>query len=219
MRRSSAFLLLLLVCPSPFPRAEEAAARPLPESKAKALQELLTGAPLSERQRHNKIAKLSEILAWDPAARAKLLAEARDKARVQAVRDAREVLDKALAAAGDDAALVDRELKDADHARDAWEEIRKRGGPEAERLRSDPAARTRWVHQRGFTRGNRDDLAAAYVFCDEGFAAVPVEMARFLAAKGFSPEEGEILVLLMELKDQVVLRMAAEAKVAKPPSP
>lgn len=206
MRRAEAVLLLALASGAPAADALAREAPPPPDAKEAAVRELLVGSG-SERQRHNKVKRFAEIKAMREQERSRLLAEARGKAMATNRRGAKAALAAALAStSGRDA---DRLVRLAGHLREDWDALRDGDTPDVRRLRADRDAQAAWVHRRGFTRPGTDVPAAAFVFCDERFEPVPPAMRAFLSGLGFEPEEAEILVLAMELKEEVARRMAA----------
>jgi anaerobic selenocysteine-containing dehydrogenase len=126
------------------------------------------GAPLSERQRRNKVKRFAEIRAMREKERAALLAEARGKATAANRREAKAKLAAALSStSGRDA---DRLVRLAGHLREDWEALRGGDTPEVRRLRADRDAQTAWIHRRGFTRPGTDAalaLAMTHVLISE----------------------------------------------------
>ena len=182
--------------------------------KAAALRDLMTGANLSEISRANRLKRFHEIRGWDRKMLRKSLDEGREKALARIRKAAREAMETAFLKAGEDPRSVEALSKQAAKARDEWEALRKKGGPEIERLAASPEAQIQWVHRHGFTRSGSDAAAAGWIFSEERAEPVSPEMLKFLAAKGFSEEEAEVLVYLMDLEDQIASRMEAE-KAAK----
>ena len=78
-------------------------------SKAQSLRDLLTGAPLSETARDNRLKKFHEIRGWDKKALAKSLGEGRAKAEAAVRKAAREAMEQAFAKAGGDAAELSKQ--------------------------------------------------------------------------------------------------------------
>lgn len=201
--RGLALLLVLLALPV-LGREEAASEHP----RAAALREVMTGAPLSERQRDNKVKKFAETLALSPKALAALLADHKAKAREAFRRERKKAMEEAMARLVSHPDAVEALVRQAGKARDAWEAARE-GKP------LEGPARTLWLRKQGLTRPGAAEAAAPYVFSDEDFVAVPPAVMAWLAAKGFGPEEAEVVVLELELGDQVVARMEAE-KAARP---
>ena len=211
MRRASLVLLALLSVPAWGGEKEKMAeAEKALGPKAAALRDLMTGAALSSISRDNRVKKFHEIQGWDRKARAKEVADGREKAVARLRKEAREAMEAAFVKAGEDPKNVDALSKQAAKARDEWEDLRKRGGPEAERLSAGRDAQIQWVHRHGFTRAGSDAAAATWIFSDERAEPIPPEMLKFLAAKGFSAEDAEILVYVMDLQEQIASRMEAE---------
>ena len=69
-----------------------------------------------------------------------------------------------------------------------------------------------------FTRSGTEEPAAAFIFSEERCRPMDPRSVAFLKALGFSEEEAEILLLVLELDAQVAARVEAqaEAKSSKP---
>ena len=208
MRHAEILLLLtalpLLGAEAPKPASEKEKAR------EQAWAEVLAGSERGPIKRRNLIKRFGEVMAARRKERARLIEEGRQKALRKARQSAREAMEKAYAREAAQAA--EGLLRLAGQVRDDWEAMRKAETEEVAQLKSDRAAQAAWVHRRGFTRSGTEQPAAAFIFSDERCRPVDPKSMAYLKSLGFNEEEGEVILLVLELDEQVADRAEAAAR-------